>query len=85
MLQVAQLAEKTEPERAIELYQSLVKDCIAQKQRSAYQAAIPQLKKIKHLYEVLNRPQNWQTYLQQLRAQYRNLPALQDEIHRAKL
>jgi len=40
---------------------------------------------MKEAYKSLNAAADWDAYLQSLRAQYRHLPALQDEIRRACL
>ena len=40
---------------------------------------------MKERYELLQAQSDWETYFQQLRSQYPNLPALQEELNEAKL
>jgi hypothetical protein len=43
------------------------------------------LKRIKVMYQALKVPADWDDSLQELRAEYRHLPALQDELRQARL
>jgi tetratricopeptide (TPR) repeat protein len=82
---VAQAAEKSHPREALTLYTELVEHAIRGRDRRAYQQAVQHLKRMKAVYKALQAPSDWETYLQSLRAQYRHLPALQDEIRQARL
>jgi hypothetical protein len=82
---VAQAAEKPRPQTAIDLYQRMVAEYIAQKSRSSYQSAVQILKQVQPLYNALNNRVGWTAYLENLRTQFKYLPALQDELRKAKL
>ena len=82
---VAKAAEKPRPQTAIDLYQKMVAGYIAQKSRSDYQSAVGILIRVKPLYDALNDRAGWTAYLNDLRTQFKRLPALQDELRRAKL
>lgn len=82
---VAKAAEKTHPQTAIGLYQQMVAGYIAQKGRSAYQSAVPLLKEIQSLFIASGNSSDWSHYINQIYSQHKNLPALQDELRRAKL
>lgn len=84
-LEVAEAAEKDYPEAALALYRELAEASIGERQRSAYQQAARHLKRVKALYKRLEAQADWETYLRGLRAQYANLPALQDELRKARL
>jgi uncharacterized Zn finger protein len=83
--QVAQAAEKSHPRQALSLYAELVEHAIAGRDRRTYQQAVQYLKRLKAVYKSLEVLSDWEAYLQSLRAQYRHLPALQDEINQAHL
>lgn len=85
VLNVAKAAEKKMPKAAIALYQQMVEQYIAQRNRSSYQVAAQHLKQVKALYEKLNAPSDWSVYIKHLRSQYPTLRALQDELNKAKL
>jgi hypothetical protein len=40
---------------------------------------------MKAVYKALEAQSDWEAYLESLRAQYRHLPALQDEMRQARL
>jgi hypothetical protein len=82
---VAQAAEKSHPREALALYNELVEDAIRGRDRQAYQQAAQYLKRMKTVYKALEAQSEWAAYLQSLRAQYRHLPALQDEMRQAHL
>ncbi|MGB7923523.1 MAG: DUF6880 family protein [Pyrinomonadaceae bacterium] len=83
--EVAQAAEKSHPQAAIALYREMTERAIGERQRSSYQTAAEHLKRVKTLYERLGAQSDWAAYLQALRTQYANLPALQDEMRKARL
>jgi uncharacterized Zn finger protein len=83
--QVAQAAEKSHPQEALALYTELIEHAIRGWDRRTYQQAVQYLKRMKAVYKSLNVISDWDAYLQSLRAQYRHLPALQDEMRQARL
>jgi uncharacterized Zn finger protein len=83
--QVAQAAEKSHPQEALSLYTELVEDAIRGRDRRTYQQAVQHLKRMKAVFKALNAVSNWDAYLQSLQVQCRHLPALQDEMRRARL
>lgn len=85
VLNVAKAAEKKKPQEAIALYQQMVEQSIAQRNRSSYQVAAQHLKQVKVLYESLNAQLDWSDYINRVRLQYPTLRALQDELNKAKL
>ena len=83
--QVAQAAEKSHPQEALTLYRELVEHAISARDRRTYQQAVQYLKRMKAAYKALDAQSDWDAYLQSLRAEYRHLPALQDEMRQARL
>jgi uncharacterized Zn finger protein len=83
--QVAQTAEKSHPREALALYTDLVEHAIRGRDRRTYQQAVQHLKRMKAVFKTLNVASDWDAYLESLRAQYRHLPALQDEMRQAHL
>ncbi len=82
---VARAAEKDYPREAIALYRRIVERTISGRTRDHYRQAADELKRVKKLYDRAGAQAEWEAYLQELRAQYENLPALQDELRRARL
>jgi hypothetical protein len=83
--QVARAAEKSYPREAITLYQQIVERTIGHRTREHYRQAAGDLKRVKKLYDRVGAQAEWEAYVQKLRTQYANLPALQDELLRARL
>ncbi len=83
--QVAQAAEKSHAREALALYTELVEHAIRGRDRRTYQQAVQYLKRMKAVYKSIDAVADWDVYLQSLRAQYRQLPALQDEMRQARL
>lgn len=81
--QVAQVAEKPHPGKAIALYRELVEQAIKQRGRESYQRAAQHLKRIKSLHKSKKAQVDWQEYIDQIHTTYSNLPALQDELNKA--
>jgi hypothetical protein len=73
---VARAAEKTHPREAIALYQQIAERIIGYRTREQYRQAADDLKRVKKLYDRIGAQAEWDAYLQKLRAQYENLPAL---------
>jgi uncharacterized Zn finger protein len=83
--EVAEAAEKDYPREALALYQEMAERAIGERRRSSYQKAAQHLKRAKALYKRLEEQDDWDAYLRELRERYANLPALQDELHKARL
>jgi hypothetical protein len=83
--EVARAAEKEYPGEAIRLYQELAEREIGHRSRGAYQHAVDYLKQAKKLAGKLNGGGEWQSYLENLRARYPTLRALQEELNKARL
>ena len=85
VLAVALAAEKTKPELAIELYETVVTTLILNKNRPSYKQATKHLLRIRSLYEGIDMQSSWSIYIKQLRDTYPTLKALQEELQKAKL
>jgi hypothetical protein len=83
--EVARAAEKSHPREAIALYQQVAERTIGHRTREQYRQAADELKRVKKLYDRIGAQAEWEAYAQKLRAQYANLPALLDELRRARL
>jgi uncharacterized Zn finger protein/catechol 2,3-dioxygenase-like lactoylglutathione lyase family enzyme len=84
-LNVAQAAEETHPHEAIELYHQRAERLIAQRDRKKYHEACTFLAKMRLVYEKIGERGTWTRYIATLRQQNRHLPALKDELAKAKL
>jgi uncharacterized Zn finger protein/catechol 2,3-dioxygenase-like lactoylglutathione lyase family enzyme len=84
-LKVAQAAEEIYPQEAIALYQQRAERLIAQRDRRQYHEACTFLAKMRSVYEKSGEHEAWASYIAALRQQNRNLPALKDELAKAKL
>ena len=83
---VARAAEDTHPERAADLYLDLAGDLIDERGRKNYARAAEHLSRIQHIYhDVVNDSSAWGELIAMIRAEYSNLPALQDELDKAGL
>lgn len=84
-IEVAKAAEKDYPKDAIGIYKLYVETRIEWRDRSNYQIACQYLLSIRNLYQKIGQEAEWKEYISQLREQYRRLPALKDEMSKAKL
>ncbi len=82
---VAQAANEQRPRESIRLYVGIAESLINSRGRGNYQQAAGYLRIARDTYQRLGEPQAWQTLIDSLREQHRNLPALQDELDRARL
>ena len=62
-LEVAESAEKSFPEDAIEIYRAEIASLIDARGRSNYQTACRHLRKVKKLYSELGRKNDWKIYM----------------------
>jgi tetratricopeptide (TPR) repeat protein len=83
--EVAEAAEKDHPRAALALYREMAERAIAERHRGAYRQAAQHLKRAKALSERLAARADWETYLRELHTRYAKLPALQDELRKARL
>jgi hypothetical protein len=84
-IEVAQAAEGNYPQEAIEIYQAYVETLIEWRGRERYQVACQYLISVRKLYQKMGKNELWSEYIAKLREQNRNLPALKDELAKAKL
>jgi hypothetical protein len=84
-IKVAKAAEDSHPQESIEIYQAYVETRIEWRGRENYQVACQYLTSIRRLYQKLGKSDTWTRYIAALREQHRNLPALKDELAKAKL
>jgi uncharacterized Zn finger protein len=79
LVSVVELSTATQPGRPMDL------ETYRRQIRRTYQQAVQYLKRMKAVYKSFNAVSNWEAYLQSLRAEYRHLPTLQDEMRQARL
>lgn len=84
-LKVAQASEKHRPDKAIPVYLETVEQLIQGRGRDNYANAAQYLGRVHDLLQGMKRGSEWNKILADLRDRHRNLPALQDELRRAKL
>ena len=71
---VAAAVSAAYPERAIEIYLAALNAQLPIAEQSAYEAATGYLKKLRPIYEALNRAGEWTALLASIREKYRNRP-----------
>jgi tetratricopeptide (TPR) repeat protein len=84
-IEVAKAAEENYPQEAIEIYQRYVDMRIEWRDRGNYQVACQYLLSIRKLYQKIGKSNEWTTYIADLRERNARLPALKDEMAKAKL
>jgi tetratricopeptide (TPR) repeat protein len=84
-IEVAKAAEENYPQEAIEIYQRYVDMRIEWRDRGNYQVACQYLLSIRKLYQKIGKSKEWTTYIADLRERNARLPALKDEMAKAKL
>lgn len=84
-VEVAKAIEKHRPARAISVYLETAEQLIGQKSRQNYAEAARYLRRARDLFTASKRATEWQTFIADLRERHRGLPALQDELKKAKL
>ena len=62
------------PERALEIYLAALNAQLPHAQQSSYESAAGYLRKLRPLYEALDRPSEWTALLASIREKYRNRP-----------
>jgi hypothetical protein len=84
-IKVAKAAEESHPQESIEIYQGYVETRIKWRGRENYRVACQYLTSMRKLYQKIGRSDAWTQYIAALRERNRNLPALKDELAKAKL
>ena len=82
---VAKALEADQPQIAIALYRQVIETAIANRGRDNYRQAAEHLKAVQRLSQSLSQEAEFSQYVQTLRTQNKNLPALKQELDRAKL
>ena len=82
---LATAAEHERGDVAFEMWSELAESLISHRSRDAYRLASKALVRTKKLLEKEGRSSQWAEYSTTLRARYRRLPALKEELDRAKL
>ena len=85
VINVAKAAEKSHPQDAIKIYQQSIAALIEQRGREYYHTAAQYLKTVRTLYTNIGKSDEWTNYIETIREQNRKLPALKDEMAKAKL
>ncbi len=83
--QLFETIKQHDPGRLVSVLRQYAEKRIAEKNRKSYQQAVEWLSELKSVYHLLDQTAAWTVYLGQLRENHRRLPALQDEIVKAKL
>ena len=84
-MEVAKAAEATRPRAALEIYLKEAKRLIAERNRTSYANAATRLSQVRTLYQRLGEENSWRQLIAQVRAEHKNLRALQNELTQAKL
>jgi uncharacterized Zn finger protein len=84
-VKLAEAAEDTHPYDSIHLYLLEAEHFIGMRNRGSYATAAGYLAQIKHIYTRLGEVEIWKMEIERIRSEYRRLPALMDEIGKAKL
>ena len=74
-----------DPIRLVPLLRQFAENRISEKKRTSYQRATEWLTELKSVYHLLGQTEQWNRCLREVRESHRRLPALQDEIAKAKL
>jgi len=70
------------PEKYLNAYMKVIERFIGFRGRENYKAAAEYAKKVQSIYcSILKKPVEWKQYINQLKAEHRRLPALQDEFY----
>lgn len=82
-LAVAKAAEATHPRDAARLYRRAAEQIIRERSRAEYRDACRYLVRVRKLYQRLGEKAAWDTYLQKIRVETKQLRAFRDEMVRA--
>jgi uncharacterized Zn finger protein len=84
-IEVAKGAEENYPQQAIAIYQRYVQMRIEWRGRDNYRTACEYLLSIRRLYQKMGKSNEWVTYIADFRERNAKLPALRDEMAKARL
>lgn len=84
-VRVAEAATTTRPRQAREIYLDQVERLVDQRNRSAYQEACKLLLRAREIYKALGETDAWRVFLDDFQLRYKQLRALKEEMHKAKL
>lgn len=84
-IEVAKSAEENYPQQAIAIYQRYVEMRIKWRGRDNYRTACEYLLSIRRLYQKMGKSNEWVTYIADFRERNAKLPALRDEMAKARL
>jgi uncharacterized Zn finger protein len=79
---VADAVADTHPDRALAIYRGIIEADIARTSPSAYEAALPYLRKVRGLLHRLNRHAEWGQYVAGLREEHRRKRRLLEVLDR---
>lgn len=82
---VAEASRHVMPERALPIYIKYARHYIERRGRSNYQTTADLLKIVQELYDQLGEIETWEKLIANIRAEFKQLPALQDELKKAGL
>jgi uncharacterized Zn finger protein len=84
-IEVAQAAKKQYPQEAVRIFNKEAERYINYRNRDNYSQAALCLHEIRDIYRGRSETQIWEKLISDIRTQYKNLPALQDELNKLKL
>jgi uncharacterized Zn finger protein len=84
-LEAAEKSRFARPRKAIPVYEKYARRSIDGRNRNSYSQAAVYLSIVRDLYRQLNEEKPWQDLIGGIRTEFRKLPALQDELNKAKL
>lgn len=84
-IEVAKAVEESHPQEAIDIYQAYVETYIEWRGRENYHTACQYLTSVRRLYQKIDKSNEWTAYIADLRERNARLPALKDEMAKAKL
>ena len=85
LLRVVEAASKTRPHAAVDIYRRELEGLIAARGRDNYRRACEHLLQVRDLYRQMSQEPEWTRYIAELRERHRRLPALTDELSKARL
>jgi uncharacterized Zn finger protein len=85
MMRVAEATESVRPRRVVPIYVQQVRTLIGHRGRDNYADAARLLTRVRKMYRELDESDRWDALIGEIRSENSNLPALQDELNKAKL
>jgi len=82
---VAQASHHVMPEQAIPVYIKHARKAIANRNRDQYAVAASLLATVQKMYDQLDEIEKWEQLITDIRTEFKNLPALKDELKKAGL